>query len=163
MMYVQLGQLFEHMPIRGSLGSFLGAFGWCQFEIYPFAYSFLMWGIAAGLAADLIAPSPPSQLGATRGWAWLPALATIAAQFPAVVMIMYEDFTAVAADNVVGVQGRYFLSAIAIVTILAIGRLKARLRKSSETTSWVFTVAAGVACLIGNLAALVWVGTNFWA
>ena len=162
LMYVQLGQLFDHSPIRGSMSSFLGAFGWCQYEVYPFVYTFVLGGIAMALVADGLAVARPEPVPRSPTWAWVLVVAAIVAQFPAMVLLMYEAFTPVKAVYVLGVQGRYFLSALLLLGAFCLYGVKLRNRFSWEQGSWALTIAAGAACLVGNVGALVWVFFFYW-
>jgi uncharacterized membrane protein len=162
LLLAQITQFFGHDPIRGSLGSFLGAFGWCQFEVYQWVYHLMLAGIGLMLAADVVGPEKPALLPRAPRWAWALFLASVLAQFPVVVYAMYLYFTTYKSEGVLGMQGRYMLSLLIMLGSMGLYVVKARVRFASRSLSQALTIAAAGACLVANVGALLWVDFFYW-
>jgi uncharacterized membrane protein len=163
LVWTQIRQFFGHNPIAGSMSSFLGAFGWCQYEVYQWVYQLLLAGIGLMLAADVVAPEKPALLARAPRWAWALFVASVLAQFPVVVYAMYLYFTSYKSENVLGMQGRYMLSLLIMLGMVGMYAAKARVRFASRSLSEGMTVAAAVACFVANVGALLWAEFFFWA
>lgn len=140
--------------MKGSRLSIFGAFGWSMFTMERLGYYLLLVAGAAAIGADVIAARPSLEPEPPRPGRWtIAAIAVVGLALVvtllAIIISMYIYFSGaflarIGADEVVGVQGRYFLVPILVwmVSLLYLVR-----RRRPLSRRW-----AGVPALLTTLA-----------
>jgi hypothetical protein len=166
--WAQARDTFSHELMRGSWRSILGALGSSSIELRPSAYAWCITSIAAALFADFTdGREPPRIVDATAGtrarrWAWVLAIGGILAMFPAVILAMYIIFTGVADDKVVGVQGRYYLIPLLLLTMLGLYVAKKRWPTVPTAVSRPSTMLAALGGVLASWSAIESVFEKYW-
>lgn len=150
--------------MKGSWLSVLGGFGWSMFTMPRAGHYLLLFGIGCALVGDAIAAAPARGLEPpsrrTRIALALVSLA-ILAMVLATVVGMYIYFSGaflgrIGADEVIGVQGRYYLIPILswTVFVLYLARRRQPLARAWAGLPDVLTTAALLTCVWANVNAL---------
>jgi uncharacterized membrane protein len=120
LMWHQLRDLFSDDLMRGSWLSIFAAFGWSMFTMKRWGYYLMLLGGVSAFVADAISAKEAPGVAAPTRWT---AYATVAAaggvflSVVATIVGMYIYFSGaflgrIGANEVIGVQGRYYLIAI---------------------------------------------------
>jgi len=158
--------------MKGSWLSIFGAFGWSMFAMDRWAYWLLV--LAGGLAftVDCIANEPaPEQPRPSRNGIIAIVLAAGAVELSiiGVILGMYVYFSGaflnrIGADEVIGVQGRYYHTAILLWTPMLLHAVRRRqpLGRWTRHLPAALVTLAMFACVLANIEALDTILTRFF-
>ncbi len=123
---------FAPRLINGKWTTFLA--GTARFDMALPGLLAVLGGLMLAIAADLYsqpplapAPDPSPRLR----WAWRLALAAVCATIPLTILALYLIFSHVGADYPYGVQGRYHLFALFLLSLFAVIRARGPRRRPS--------------------------------
>lgn len=160
----QWRDLFSDDLMRGSWLSIFGAFGWSMFTMGRWAYYVLLLGCASALAADLVAavPAPDIPRPSRRGLvALLLAAGAVEVCVIGVIIGMYIFFSGaflnrIGADDVIGVQGRYYHIPILLWAVMLLYAVRRRepLGPRARTLPGLLVTIALFSCVLANVEAI---------
>jgi uncharacterized membrane protein len=160
----QWRDFFGQDLMKGSWLSILGAFGWSMFTMKRAGHYLLLFALGCAIANDLVAGQsarelePPSRrMVLAVGLTSLAVLVTVLA----IIVGMYVYFSGaflgrIGADEVIGVQGRYYLIPILLWTtfLIYVARRRALLPLRWASVPDVLTSASLLTCVWANVYAL---------
>ena len=160
----QWRDLFGSDLMKGSWLSIFGAFGWSMFTMARAGHYVLVVGLALSIVDDVITGVPSPGLERPR-WRMKVALGVVSlalvAMCIAIIIGMYIYFSGaflgrIGADEVIGVQGRYYLLPIFfwIVFLIHVARRREPLMRWWAGLPDVLTVASLFLCAWSNVYAL---------
>jgi hypothetical protein len=171
LLWHQLRDFFGTDLMKGSWLSIFGAFGWSMFTMKRWAYYVLLVGCGCALVADAVDGSSAGDLEPpSRGSLTAVALASAAILVAVLGIIigMYIYFSGaflgrIGVDEVIGVQGRYYLIPILLwmTFLLYLLRRRSPMPRQWATMVPLLTTTALLLCVLANVAALSAVLTRF--
>lgn len=160
----QCRDLFCDDLMRGNWYSIFGAFGWSMFTMARWGYYLLVYACGCAILVDIVDNQPDGGLpGRSRRTAIAAAIAAAAVLVSTIGIVigMYIYFSGaflnrIGADEVVGVQGRYYLVPILlwVALLVHVARRRRPLPRRWADFSQVGTATALFACVLANVAAL---------
>lgn len=160
----QWRDLFGEDLMKGSWLSIFGAFGWSMFTMPRMGHYLLLSGIGCAVGDDIVAAAPARGLEPPT-WRSFGALAiaslAVTVTVVGIIIGMYIYFSGaflgrIGADEVIGVQGRYFLIPIFFWTafLIYVARRRAALSRLWFTLPDALTLIALFTCVWANVYAL---------
>jgi hypothetical protein len=166
----QFKNFFGDGMLSGSWKSVIGLFGWTAFYMAAIGYYLVIAAFALALTADVTngVEAPPVGSASTSLWlcnlCWILAVWGVLLVLPGMTVAMYLLFTSVGSNDVLGVQGRYFLIPFLLLVSIGLYGIKRQWGMQVISLRWssVTTAMSSALMLVSNVLALVAIRDYFW-
>jgi uncharacterized membrane protein len=168
--WAQFKDFFGNGMLSGSWKSVIGLFGWTAFYMATIGYYLVIAAFVLALTADATngVEAPPIGSCNISRWlhnlCWILAVCGVLLVLPGITVAMYLVFTSVGSNDVLGVQGRYFLTPFLLLVAIWLYGIKRQwgMRTISARWSPVATVMSAALMLVANVLSLVAIHDYFW-